>query len=180
MSALRSIQIRRPLTASVAAALALGLALPAAAAPTTATVEITGGSLSISAPTDAGSLGTTANTVQGTTISGELGQVQVNDARGAAAGSGWVASVISTAFTPAAGPTIAASAVGYTANAIVKVGTATYTANDPANLTGVAPAVTATGITGDNSATWTPTINVAVPGGMAAGVYSATITHSVL
>jgi hypothetical protein len=44
----------------------------------------------------------------------------------------------------------------------------------------VAPAVTATGITGDNSATWNPTINVAVPGGMAAGVYSATITHSVV
>ena len=41
-------------------------------------------------------------------------------------------------------------------------------------------AVTATGITGDNSATWNPTINVAVPGGMAAGVYSATITHSVV
>ena len=31
-------------------------------------------------------------------------------------------------------------------------------------------------ITGDNSATGNPTINVAVPGGMAAGVYSATIT----
>jgi hypothetical protein len=89
-------------------------------------------------------------------------------------------SVISTAFTPPAGPAIAASAVGYTAGSITKVGTATYTANDPSNLTGVAPAVTATGITGDNSATWTPAINVAVPGGMAAGVYSATITHSVL
>lgn len=40
-------------------------------------------------------------------------------------------------------------------------------------------AMTATGITGDNSATWNPTITVAVPGGMAANVYSATITHSV-
>jgi len=175
-----SVPIRRSLTASIAAVLALGIAVPAAANPTTATVLITGGSLSISAPLAAGSLGTTANTVLGTTISGQLGEVQVNDARGAAAGSGWVASVISTAFTPLAGPTIAASAVGYTANAIVKVGTATYTANDPANLTGASPAVTATGITGDNSATWNPTINVTVPGGMAAGVYSATITHSVL
>jgi hypothetical protein len=33
-------------------------------------------------------------------ISGSLGQVQVDDARSAAAGFGWVASVISTAFTP--------------------------------------------------------------------------------
>ncbi len=180
MSTDRSIPIRRTLITSLAAALALSIALPAAANDTTATVEVTGGSLSISAPTDAGSLGTTANTVEGTTISGPLGEVQVTDARSAAAGSGWVASVISTAFTPPSGPTIAASAVGYTVGPIVQVGTATYTANDPADLTAASPAVTATEITGDNSATWTPTINVAVPGGMAAGVYSATITHSVL
>jgi hypothetical protein len=40
--------------------------------------------------------------------------------------------------------------------------------------------VTATGITGDNTATWNPTIFVTLPDGMIAGVYSATITHSVL
>jgi hypothetical protein len=163
--------------------LALGTALPASAATSgtsTATVTVVGGVLSITVPTTAGNLGTQADTVAGGTISGPLGQVQVNDARSAAAGSGWVASVISTAFTPPAGPTIPASAVGYTAGTITKVGTATYVANDPGNLTGIVPAVTATGITGDNSATWNPTINVAVPGGIAAGVYSATITHSVL
>jgi hypothetical protein len=146
---------------------------------TTATITVQGGALSISVPTDAGNLGTRANSVTGGTISGPLGQVQVSDARSAAAGSGWVATVIASAFTPPAGPAIAASAVGYTVGAITKVGTATYTANNPLALTGVVPALTATGITGDNSATWNPTINVAVPGGMAAGVYSATITHSV-
>ncbi len=46
--------------------------------------------------------------------------------------------------------------------------------------TTVAPVVTATGITGDNSATWNPTINVFVSGGHAAGTYTGTITHSVL
>jgi hypothetical protein len=160
-----------------------GIALPhasASAAASTATLTIQGGDLSITAPADAGNLGTRADTVAGGSISGTLGQVQVNDARSAAAGSGWVASVISTAFTPPAGPAIAASAVSYTAGPVVKVGTATYTANDPGNLTGVAPAVTATGITGNNSATWTPIIHIAIPGGMAAGVYSATITHSVV
>ena len=166
-----------PLTAFT---LALAVTQPAAAEETTATVTVTGGTLSITVPADASSLGARANTVTGGTISGPLGQVQVNDARSAAAGSGWVASVISTAFTPPTGPAIPASAVGYTAGVITQVGTATYTPNNPANLTGVAPAVTATGITGDNSATWNPTITVAVPGGMAAGVYSATITHSVL
>jgi hypothetical protein len=165
-----------------AAMLTLGITVPASADSgiSTATVTVTGGSLSITVPIDAGNLGTRTNSVSGGTISGPLGQVVVSDARSAAAGSGWVTSVISSAFTPPAGPAIAASAVSYTAGTITKVGTATYTANDPGALTGVSAAVTATGITGDNAATWNPTIHVAVPGGMAAGIYSATITHSVV
>ena len=173
---------RGVLIAAVAGMLTLGAALPASAAPgdTTATVTVTGGFLSITVPADAGSLGTRGNTVGGGIISGSLGQVQVEDARSAAAGSGWVTSVISSAFTPTSGPALAASLVGYSSGAITKVGTATYVANNPVDLTGVAPAVTATGITGDNSATWNPTINVSVPGGTVAGTYSAVITHSVL
>lgn len=170
---------RQLLIATATGMLALGTALPASAA-TTGTITITAGSLSITVPADAGNLANKVNTVTEETVSGPLGQVQVNDARSSTAGSGWVASVISTAFTPTTGPAIAASAVGYTVGTITKVGTATYVANDPPNLTGVAPAVTATGITGDNSATWDPTISVAVPGGTAAGVYSATITHSIV
>jgi hypothetical protein len=171
------------IVAAAAGLLTLGIALPASADTTTggstATVTVTGGALSITVPTDAGSLGTRVNTVGGGTISGPLGQVQVNDARSAIAGSGWVVSVISTAFTPSAGPAIAASAVSYSAGTITKTGTATYTANNPGDLTGVVAAVTASGITGDNSATWNPTISVAVPGGTASGVYFATVTHSV-
>jgi hypothetical protein len=174
--------MRSLLLVAIAGLLAFGVALPASAAgpgQSAATVTVTGGALSITVPSDAGNLGTRSDTVLGGTISGPLGVVQVSDARSAAAGSGWVASVIASAFTPPAGPTIAASAVAYTAGTITKVGTATFTANDPSNLTGVVAAVTATGITGDNSATWNPTITVTVPGGVAAGVYSATITHSV-
>jgi hypothetical protein len=170
-------------TACAAMALTFGTAVPAfadASGTSSATVTVQGGFLSITVPVDAGNLGTRTNTVSAGTISGPLGQVQVNDARSAAAGSGWVASVISSAFTPPAGPAIAASAVSYVAGPITKVGTATYVANNPSNLTGVAPAVTATGITGDNSATWNPTITVAIPGGTIAGTYSATITHSVV
>ena len=173
-------------TLFVAAALgtlAVGSASPASAAlggTSTATVTITGGSLGITVPTG-GSLGTPrANTVGAGTISGTLGQVQVDDARSAGAGASWTASAISTAFTPPSGPAIAASAVSYVAGTITKVGTATYTANDPTDLTGVSPVLTATGITGDNSAAWNPTIAVAVPGGMAANTYTATITHSLL
>lgn len=172
---------RKLLVATAAGMLTLGIALPASAGPgdTAATVTLTGGTLSITVPTNAGNLGSRANTVLQGTISGPLGVVQVNDARSAAAGSGWIATVISTAFTPPAGPTIGAALVGYTAGTITQVGTATYTANDPGDLTGVVPAVTATGITGDNSATWNPTINVTIAGGKVAGVYSGVITHSV-
>ena len=168
--------------AIIAGMFTLGMAGSASAATsgiTTATITVQGGSLSITVPTNAGNLGTIINSVNGGTITGSLGQVQVLDARSAAAGSGWVATVIASAFTPPAGPAIAASLVSYSAGTIVQTGTATYTANNPGNLTGVVAAVTATGITGDNSATWSPMITVTVAGGMAAGVYSATITHSV-
>jgi hypothetical protein len=164
-------------------ALLLGVASSASADMTGATpvgVTVTGGVLAITAPTSAVALGTRANSVSGGVISGPLGVVQVSDARSAAAGSGWVASVIATALTPSGGPTIGAAQIGYTVGAITQVGTATFTANDPTNLVGVIPAVTATGITGDNSATWNPTINVNVPGGMAAGTYGGTITHSLI
>jgi hypothetical protein len=172
----------RPLLAIAIAGLTLlAGATPASAdEPSTASITVTGGALIITVPPSAGSLGTRENSVAGGTVSGPLGEVQVSDARSAVAGSGWVASVISTAFTPPSGPAIPASAVSYSAGPIVKVGTASYTANDHANLTAVGAVVTASGITGDNSATWNPVISVAVPGGMAANVYAATITHSVL
>jgi hypothetical protein len=146
----------------------------------TQTLTLLGGSLSITVPTDAGNLGSGPPTAGGGIISGALGQVQVSDTRHAGAGSGWVASVTSTDFATPTGRVIPASAVGYTAGPITKSGTATYAANNPGDLSGFVPAVTATEITGDNSATWNPVINVAIPDNALSGVYSATITHSVL
>lgn len=172
--------IKKKLVIILFLVMVLAFPLQTSAVSTHVTLEITGGVLTISVPADPVYLGTLVDTVEGGTISAPLGEVQVSDARNAAAGSGWVASVISTAFTPAAGPAIAASAISYGVGPITKVGTATYTANDPSDLTAVSPAVTATGITGNNSATWNPTIVVIVPGGMAPGEYTATITHSVI
>jgi hypothetical protein len=175
-----TMRTRGLMAAATAGLLTLAVAGPASAADTQATITVNGGGLSITAPANAGNIGTIANTVLGGTINGPLGQVQVNDARAAAAGSGWVATAISTAFTPVlGGATIGAASVGYTVGPITQVGTATFTANNPSNLTGVLPTITATGITGDNSATWSPTINVAVAGGTIAGVYAGTITQSV-
>jgi len=173
--------IKKKLVVILVLIMTITFPLTASAETTDVKLEITGGALSISVPAGEVDFGTIIDTVEGGTISAQLGEVQVSDARSAAAGSGWVADVISTAFTPTAGgPTIAASAISYEVGVITQVGTATYTANDPSDLTGTIPAVTATGITGNNSATWNPTFTVAVPGGMAAGVYTATVTHSVL
>jgi hypothetical protein len=169
------VKTARLFAALTAALLVFGIAPPAFAdsGTTTATFILTGGTLSISLPATA-NFGSSPATVDAQVISGSLGQVQVNDARNPAAGSGWVTTVISAAFGG-----IAASAVSYTAGPITKLGTATYTANDPTNLVGVVAAITASGITGSNSATWTPTIHIAVPAGTIAGTYSALITHSV-
>lgn len=172
--------LRRLPVSTAAGALVLAVTGPASAEATTASITVTGGSLTITAPTDAGGLGGQVSAAAGGTLGGRLGQVQVVDARSAPTGSSWVASVVSTDFVPTAGPAIPATAVAYTAGTITKVGTASYLANDPTDLTAVTAAVTATEVTGDNTATWNPTISVTVPAGVAAGVYSATITHSVV
>lgn len=170
------------MTATTIVALSAMLALPASAAAdaTELTVTVTGGSLSISVPDDAGNIGTTSYTGEDIVILGKLGEVRVTDARGAAAGSEWAASAISTALTPPAGPTIPALDIGYTAGSIEEDGTATYTSHNRDDLVGNLPVVTADAITGNNSAAWNPTIRVLVLKGTAPGVYSGTITHSVL
>jgi hypothetical protein len=174
--------IRLACLATSLMALSLHTVAPAVAeqrAASSAAVTLEGGGLSITAPANAGNLGTQSNQVGATTVSGQLGTVQVNDTRSAPAGAAWTATAISTAFTQTAGPSIGAASVGYTAGTITKVGTATYAANNPAHLSGVSAVVTATEITGDNTATWNPTIHVAVGANMPAGVYLGTITHSV-
>jgi hypothetical protein len=144
-----------------------------------ATITIEGGSLGITVPTGPVDLGTFVNAVGGGSVTGPLGVVTVSDARSAAAGASWVATGISSAFTPAAGPAIAASAVGYSPGDVGQIGTATYVTHDRTDMTAVVSVVEASAITGDNSATWNPEVTVVVPGGMAAGTYTATITHSV-
>jgi hypothetical protein len=167
---------------SVGCTVTVGASLPAVAEETAtshATVTLEGGGLSISAPTQPGNLGTRSTSVGSVRIQGRLGQVQVTDARGAPAGSGWTASAVSTAFTQQGGPSIRAASIGYTAGDIAHTGTATLSTNGPTSLSSVSPVVTATEITGDNTARWNPTIHVEVGASLPAGVYSGTITHSV-
>jgi hypothetical protein len=156
-------------------ALAAGAALPAAAATPTS-FTLTSGTLSISAPTISVSLGSEVASILQTTMSGQLGSVTVSDQRGGT--TTWTASVISTAFTPTAGPADPASNVSYAAGPLADSATVVATAANATDLTGVSTVVTGAS-TGISTATWDPTISVIVPADYAPGVYTATITHSV-
>jgi len=159
---------------SAFAAVVAMTALPGAAA-TPATFTLTAGPLTISAPTGSVSLGSQVAATSSTTISGQLGEVTVSDQRGGV--TTWTASVISTAFTPPAGPADPASNVSYTAGLITQAGVVA-TAVSVTDLTGVSTVVTGAS-SGISTATWNPSITVFVPANFAPGVYSATITHSV-
>ena len=160
--------------ASTLAALAGVSALPAGSA-TPATFQLIAGTLSISTPTASVSLGSQVSSVTSSTMSGPLGVVTVSDQRGGT--TTWTASVISTAFTPPAGPADPASNVSYAAGTITASGVVA-TAVAGADLTGVTTVVTGAS-TGVSSASWNPTISVLVPANFAPGIYAATITHSV-
>ena len=148
---------------------------------TLGTVTITTpAALTISVPTTPTDLGSFPNKMNGSVVSGALGAVQVIDQRGSAAGGGWVVTVTCTAFSNSGGQLIPASAVRYAVGSIGQTGTATFTPNDPNNLTAVVPALTASAITGNNTATWNPRLILAIPGGATLGTYTATVTHSVV
>ena len=162
------------LLASSVAALAGVTALPAGSA-TPATFQLVAGTLSISTPTASVSLGSQISSITSSTMSGPLGVVTVSDQRGGT--TTWTASVISTAFTPPAGPADPASNVSYAAGTITASGVVA-TAVAGADLTGVTTVVTGAS-TGVSSASWNPTISVLVPANFAPGIYAATITSSV-
>lgn len=181
---------------AVAAVMALGLA-PAASAKTaepavlahssdalggadpdtTVSFSVTSGALSMSAPVSV-NLGSGA---PGTTISGALGPVTVTDNRALLSAS-WTATAASSDWTTGGATpaeTIPATDVGYDPGSITTTGTITATGT-PITLSGTAtPVVTGTAGVGDNTATWDPTISVAVPASAVGGAYTGTLTQSV-
>lgn len=162
-----------------------GMAPSAQAVDTTVTFTLTAaGGLGVNAPVsvDLGSAATNAGSV-----SAQVGTVTVDDQRGLLAGS-WTASVVSSDFTTGGATpeeTIPAADVAYWSGPATAVsGTVVAT---PGQLTAAAAVVidtsrtafSATGIVGNNSASWDPTIVVTVPASAVVGTYSGTISHSV-
>jgi hypothetical protein len=144
---------------------------------TTVTFTVTTGELSISVPT-ATNLGSGA---PGTTITGALGAVTVTDDR-AALNASWTATAASTDWTTGGGTspeTIPATDVTYNPGAVTTTGTVTATPSQ-ITLSGTAQTVVAaTAVIGDNTASWDPSLAVAVPAAAVSGTYTATLSHSV-
>jgi len=69
--------------------------------------------------------------------------------------------------------------VTYAPNTATTTGIAVFTPGTGGAMGASQTAYRATGTVGNNSASWSPTISVAVPAQAVAGTYSATITHSV-
>ena len=166
-------------------ALVLGLAAPAAAEDTIVTLTVTAeDGLSIAVPATA-NIGS-AN--PGETASGQIGPVTVTDER-AALNANWTASVIATDFTTGGGspaetiPNI--NVLYWSGPATATAGNGTFTPGQvaPAEAQIINVPRTAfshTGGSGDNSATWNPTLVVNIPESAVAGTYTGTVTHTVL
>jgi hypothetical protein len=113
------------------------------------------------------------------TISGQLGVVTVTDTRGGT--TGWTATALATDFTgPQTIPVSATGSSSYLSPPASVTGTAKVAPSDLSPLNPQGPVQVATGVNGNNTASWNPTIFVTIPGGTLAGTYTTTITHSVL
>lgn len=144
---------------------------------TTVTFTVTSGELFISVP-DSVDLGDGA---AGTGISGALGTVTVTDSRALLTAS-WTVTASSSNFTTGAGmpaETIPATDITYTPGAITKTGTITASGTTITMTHGSQTVVTGANGVGSNTATWDPTISIALPNSAVAGQYTGTISHSV-
>ena len=167
---------RIALTAGLVAGIASIGALPAYAVDdtTSATVEVQGGELSMTAPD---SVALTA-VAPGAIASGTLAGITVTDTR--AGLEGWTASISVTDFTSATTSTsIPLANIGYVPGTAVVTGSATVV-QTPATA-GAGAVQTATAVNGNNSATWSAELNVQVPAdALGAADYTAVLTHSAI
>jgi hypothetical protein len=159
---------------AVIAFLPMGSAMAAGTGDTTATFTLAGGSLDV---TPAASAALTNGAPGAASVSGSLGVVGVNDTRGSTAG--WVVSAASTTFVDGAGSI--SNGVSYdSGDATASTGTVTPTSTGATSITAVAPVAAGTLASGNNTASYTPTLTVSLPATALAGDYEGTVTTSVV
>jgi hypothetical protein len=157
---------------------AVTLGLDAITRPTCAS-----GALSVSVPATA-NLGSAP---PDGTVSAHLGPVTVTDTRSPATAT-WTATVVATNFvtgTGSAAETISNVNVTYWSGmATSTTGPGTFTSGQPTSADAQTinvgrTAYSHTNGTGDNAATWNPTVSVHIPAANVAGTYTGTVTFSV-
>jgi hypothetical protein len=142
------------------------------------------GTLSINAP---GLTHLGADAMDARTLSAHLGTVRVTDTRGVVDGA-WTASVSATTFSAghrSPNQQLPRSSIAYWSGPVVRrTGTATLVPGQPGSaqavpLTRIRTAFSATTVTGDNTASWNPTVIIRIPRAAVAGHYRGAIVHSV-
>ncbi len=154
---------------------------PAMAAPgdTLVTLEVTAGSLTVTVDQSSVSLG--AATPGASTASVNLGDVVVTDTRAGVVG--WTATVTASDATGVvSGVTysIPKANITYTAPGGTTTGTSSVATAAAETMAAGIDVKIATGVTGNNTATWNPSIVVAIPAQALSVAYTATFTHSVI
>jgi hypothetical protein len=150
---------------------------PAADPNTTVTFTVSVGALSLSAPATSDLGGGNP----GTTISGVVSPVVVTDDR-ALLSATWTATAAESAFTTGgstAAETIPAADATYAPGTITTTGTITATGSTITLANAPATVVAGSAGVGDNSASWSAGVSVAVPAGAVGGPYTGTLTQSV-
>lgn len=157
------------------AALAGGPALPASAADTMTTVVVSSGSLGFTSAPASASLGLVDPGVDAAIT---LRGITVSDNRAGTAG--WSASVVLTDFTgDATEAALSSAGATYTPTHAATTGTVTVRASTAINPTTPGIIQTATGVSGNNTATWSASLTVPVPNDAVVDTYTATLTYSV-
>jgi hypothetical protein len=176
--------MRRRLGILIAAAFMLAWlpAGPASAADTIVTFTVTTGALTITAPSGPVAL-TNGSLIPGGTASGQIGSVNVTDARGVTPAP-WQATVSSTDWADGVGVAdIPSTAASYSAGAVTQTGAGTCAAGSGGPIA-TTPATTDaadhTGGGGGNTCQWNPTITVSIPVTASTATYQATVQHLVV
>lgn len=167
--------IRAAVAFAFSAAMALGMAIPASGADTPITVVVSSGSLGFSSAPASVSLGVSDPEVAAVIA---LADITVTDNRAGTAG--WSASVFLTDFRgDATGAALSSAGATYTPTTATTTGTVNVTPSTATDPTTPRPVQTATGISGNNTATWNAGLTVQVPNDAIVDTYTATLTYSV-
>ena len=149
--------------------------MPASAADTLTVLVVSSGSLGFSAAPASASLGLVD---PGSAASITLHGATVSDSR--AGTSGWSASVTLTNITGnATRAALSAAGATYTPTAATTTGTVAVMAATATDPTAARIVQTATGVSGNNTATWDAGLTVPVPNDAVVDIYTATLTYSI-